>query len=191
MLYRQVALLILCISKHEWIGTTVVLHVGKEEKRRVQIRLAIIVCVAIPLAMLLGIMAVSQPTTVRARGNSATPTLNPKVNAKYVGGIQAAKTPVANKLLPLDASKKLPLAVIPQGSGSGLDADRLDGMDSAALQKRVTDACAAGSAIRVVNANGTVGCQAAGMVLPFHAAASDSSPLLQISNDNGDGVRAE
>ena len=43
---------------------------------------------------------------------------------------------------------------------ASLNADFLDGLDSSALQKRVTGTCAAGQAIRVVNANGSVSCQA-------------------------------
>jgi hypothetical protein len=43
-----------------------------------------------------------------------------------------------------------------------LNADLLDGVDSTALQKRVTGTCAAGSSIRVVNVSGTVLCQSGG-----------------------------
>ena len=47
-------------------------------------------------------------------------------------------------------------------SGTGLNADQLDGLDSAALQKRVTGTCAAGTAVQVVHSDGTVSCQAVG-----------------------------
>jgi hypothetical protein len=55
-----------------------------------------------------------------------------------------------------------PLAVNSSVKVANLNADLLDGLDSTALQNRVSGTCGAGSAIRVVNANGTVSCEPVG-----------------------------
>jgi hypothetical protein len=55
-----------------------------------------------------------------------------------------------------------PLSVNSSVKVANLNADLLDGLDSLAFQKRVTGACAAGSAIKTVNADGTVVCEPVG-----------------------------
>lgn len=152
--------------------------------------------IIIVVAVLLGVIAFRETPSVRARGiaapNASVPQVNPNMNAKYVGGIQASKLPAANKLLPLGANNKFPLAVIPQGSGSGLDADKVDGLDATVLQKRVTGTCAAGNAVNSIGANGTVGCQATGgLTLPFSGSGTNSSPLWQITNSNGSAIQGQ
>jgi hypothetical protein len=54
-----------------------------------------------------------------------------------------------------------------------LNADLLDGLDNTALQKRVTGTCSVGTAVRVVNSDGTVACQAVG-------AAAGGSPIAGV-----------
>ena len=55
-----------------------------------------------------------------------------------------------------------PLAVNSCIKVANLNADNLDGLDSAALQKRVSGTCGAGSAVKSVNENGSVSCEPVG-----------------------------
>ena len=77
---------------------------------------------------------VHQPPTIAFAAQdgealAAIPPVTKGMNANYVDGFHASKSPQPKKLLALNASGKYPLGVIPQGSGSGLNADMLDGLD--------------------------------------------------------------
>jgi Chaperone of endosialidase len=56
-----------------------------------------------------------------------------------------------------------PLSVNSSVKVANLNADLMDGFDSLAFQKRVTGTCGAGSAIKTVNADGTVVCEPVGV----------------------------
>ncbi len=53
-----------------------------------------------------------------------------------------------------------PLSVTSSVKVANLNSDLLDGLDATALQRRISGTCASGEAIRVVNLDGTVSCQA-------------------------------
>jgi hypothetical protein len=78
------------------------------------------------------------------------------------------------------ATGKPPLVVNSTTKVTHLNADLLDGINSAALQKRVTAQCANGTAISAVSANGTVSCTTSTVFQIFHSLAiggSASDPL--------------
>jgi hypothetical protein len=88
---------------------------------------------------------------VQAQGSSPT---TAALQAQNSGGGTAGSFIVNSGVAPLKVNSTTKVA--------NLNADQLDGLDSAALQKRVTGTCAVGTAVRVVNADGSVSCQSTG-----------------------------
>jgi hypothetical protein len=74
--------------------------------------------------------------------------------ARNTGGGPAASFSVNAGIAPFKVSSQTKVA--------GLNADQLDGVDSTGLQRRVSGTCAAGTAVRGVNSDGSVSCQAVG-----------------------------
>ena len=83
-------------------------------------------------------------------------------NADTVDGYHASNSPAPDSLIALNDLAMLPESVIPQGLGSGLDADLLDGLNSTDFQMRVSGSCSAGEAIRIINTDGTITCISVG-----------------------------
>jgi len=66
--------------------------------------------------VLVGLLAFSNTPGVRADGGvnpNTVPSLQ-SINVKWLNGIQAAKLPAANKLVPLNSSGKFPASVMPK-----------------------------------------------------------------------------
>lgn len=70
---------------------------------------------------------------LNASGMLPSSVIPPVSSADKVDGFDASATPTANYLLALDRHAKFPSGAIRQGSGSGLDADTVDGSHSSAF----------------------------------------------------------
>ena len=86
----------------------------------------------------------------------------PKLNADLVDGVDSSGFYAAgSKVADSDRLDGNDSAGFYKTGSKVADSDRLDALDSTALQKRISKSCAAGSSIRVVNADGTVVCDLA------------------------------
>lgn len=122
-------------------------------------------------------------------------------NALKVNGIKASKTPRANQLLALGPDGRFAAAALPadvlRGSlpnytaGFGLNlSNSVFAVDAGVIQRRISDGCPAGQAMRGVNENGTVSCQVM-VEPPLLLQASSSGEVLDVQNTgSGIGIQA-
>ncbi len=89
-------------------------------------------------------------------------------------------------------------AVVPSGKSpmrvsggaakvANLDADKLDGLDQAALQRRVGSACAVGSSIRAISATGAVTCESKSANAGHADTATNATNATNAANANSAG----
>jgi hypothetical protein len=90
----------------------------------------------------------------KTTGLASTTKRAPAFAVTNTGGATAASFSVKPGVTPFTVNSSVKVAK--------LNADLLDGVDSSGLQSRITGTCAAGSAIRVVNAEGKVTCEPVG-----------------------------
>src|SRR5579871_3718961 len=101
-------------------------------------------------------------------GHANSATLNTALNAPVAGGkaLQVTNNNTSNAAstaLGLNvAAGHAPLTVNSSVKVANLNADMLDGLDSSALQQRVSGTCSSGSAISGIGVSGTVTCQPVG-----------------------------
>jgi hypothetical protein len=121
------------------------------------------------------------------------------------GGIGGAMVQLTNKSTGSAATAlgltvgtgRPPLTVNSSTKVANLNADRLDGFDSAALQRRVTGTCAGGTALRGISTDGSVACQdtrtsnvsingGSALALPFSfSVQTHGGPLLLFLSGSG------
>jgi len=101
-----------------------------------------------------GVFNLGQTNTVNAKSTLTGATSDPELLVQNTGSGPALSLVAPGGVAPFKVNSTTKIV--------SLNADLLDGIDSAALQKRVTGTCASGQAIRVISATGGVTCQAVG-----------------------------
>jgi hypothetical protein len=117
---------------------------------------------------------------------NAQSSLSASVATKALQLTNSSTTAGATALGLTVASGHAPFSVSSSTKVANLNADKLDGLDSAALQKRVTGACTGANAIKSVAADGSVACQStrAQLVLSTWAGIDNQGPV-SFTTDGG------
>lgn len=110
--------------------------------------ITVALCLAILLGIVLSVPMSEDAVRVSASAPNAkpTPTISKQMNAGRVGNVQAALTPEANKLVPLDGNAQLPASVIPnnfwkKGGNAGTNpaSDFIGTTDNVGFELRVNN----------------------------------------------------
>jgi len=144
------------VSKVMWVGRATVFMVG----------------LAVILALVFGVASTAlgkngQAFILGKTSNTATKVTG-LIGKVATGSALVVKNPSGGSALDLsvgdptaDPSTKsvAPMKVDSQAMVANLNSDQLDGLDSTALQRKVSGECAVGSSIRSIGANGGVACE--------------------------------
>lgn len=123
--------------------------------------------------------SVTDGKIVSVSGGKVTGSVAVSLSANTVNGVGISASPMSGSLLPLDSNGRFPASVLPAGSGSSVNADLLDGLDSLAF------APASGSPTYVGKSGDTM---TGALTLPQDGLAVGINQLVVIGGNVGIGT---